>query len=144
MSTGTIRKVASMFFMDIKNDEITVSFVNNSGEVLTQGQEVVLEAAGTITKRTTAAQSPLGIVVVGSPDQERSTVNVLASYTAEGEAAADLAPGDYVFQNGNKNADGRPIYDKCAAGDKSVGLVIKGALTGGLFKLIILKSIVTV
>lgn len=142
--TGTIRGAAPMFFMDIKNDEITVSFQNNSGEVLTQGQEVVMEAAGTITKRTTAAQFPLGIVVVGAPDGERATVNVLASYTAEAEAGEDLAAGDFVFQNGTKNTNGLPVYMPCGTGEQSVAVVMKGGLTGAAIKVIILKAVVTV
>lgn len=142
--TGTIRGAAPMFFMDIKNDEITVSFQNNSGEVLTQGQEVVMEAAGTITKRTTAAQFPLGIVVVGAPDGERATVNVLASYTAEAEAGEDLAAGDFVFQNGTKNTNGLPVYMACGTGEQSVAVVMKGGLTGAAIKVIILKAVVTV
>lgn len=140
MSTGTIRDAAEMFFIDIKNDEITVSFVNDSGEELVQGQEVTIKPDGTIEKRTTEDEVLLGVVVVGAKDGLRATINVFASYTAEGEAGDDLVPGDYAFQNGTTGSTGTIVYKKSTAGKQSAAIVMKGGLTGSKVKVIILKS----
>lgn len=142
--TGSIQDKAPQVFMDLEYGSINVSFVNDSGAALTQGQEVVFKAAGTIDKRSTGAQFPLGVVVTGAEDGERAVVNVLASYTAEVEAAGTLVAGDFVYPNGNKNSVGRPIVAKCSTGQLSMAVVMKGGTVGTVVKVIYLRAVVTV
>lgn len=144
--TGTVENLAPQVLTDFSHGNLQFGFTNGSGGKLSVGQEVIFKSDGTIDKRTTGTQKPLGIVVVESADATiKATVRVAFMSAGNGVAfGGTLNPGDYVKQNGTLNGDGYPQYVVCASGDYALAQVIKGGAVNASVVVGILNSPVKV
>jgi len=144
MSTGSIQDAAVVVMTDLRHDALQLSFVNDSGALLTPGQEVTLKTDGTIDKRDAGTEVPLGIVVVGGDDGKRVTVRTYFTAVIKAKAIGGaINAGVLVKPNGLKDATtGVPEYVAGTSSDYAVGMVIKGAAENGQMIVGILDGIV--
>jgi len=142
--TGTIQESAPLVITDMRSDALQLGFVNDSGGVLTPGQEVTLKTDGTIDKRDAGSDIPLGIVIKGGADGERVTVRTYFTAVVKGKAIGGaLNAGVLVKPNGLKDATTFiPEFVASTSSDYTVGMVIKGALLNGAIIVGILDGIV--
>lgn len=145
MSTGTIQSKAPQVITDLEMDGLQTGFTNASGGELTEGQEITLKTTGTVDKRTSGSEYPLGIVVVGAKDGERLTARINAKAIMNCIAnGGTLQPGDFVIPTGTKNADNLPLYKKAVSDDIASAVVIKGATAGNAIKVAVLHGVVII
>lgn len=126
--TGTVMDKAAQTIKNMNSDCLQVSFVNDSGGILYEGQEVILKTTGLIDKRTTGVQKPLGIVVVGGADGKDITVRVYCLMILRAKAiGGTLNAGTFVKQNGNiSTTTGAVEVVAAAEGDIVSHYVLKG------------------
>lgn len=130
MSTGTIQDAAPLVITDMRSDALQLSFVNDSGDDLVAGDEVILKTDGTVDKRDAGTELPLGIVIKGAADGERVTVRTPFMAVLKGVAnGGTINAGSFVKPNGSKT-NSLPQYEVVSANDYALGLVLKGGIAG--------------
>lgn len=144
MSTGTIQNPAVQVITDMKSDVLQFTFTNGNGSALVVGDEVVLNADGSVSARTSGASRPLGIVVVGGEDGKRVTVRTFftAVINAYNNSAGAIDAGNLCYPVGSKTDD-KPNYNLVALDEYSCAVAITQSAAGSDVKIGILDSITT-
>ena len=105
-----------------------MGFINDAGEELKKGQEVILKADGTIDKRDAGSETPIGIVMKGGADGERILVKTFYTALVYGIAKGGaINAGSYLKQDSTKDAYDRFNYLVIAGTDKSISQAITAA-----------------
>jgi hypothetical protein len=131
MATTSIQNASKTKSKYYEPHSLDLSLRNGSGERLIDGQEVFISGANAVTKRTTGAQYPIGIVKVGGDNGEYVTVATSLTRDIKGIATGGtLAVGAFVRQNGTLNADGLPQYVAVTTGQYAMGIVLQGGTAG--------------
>lgn len=126
--TGTIQDAAVLVIQNLRHDALQLGFTNSQGVALAKGDEVYLHTDESVKLRSTGAQIPCGVVVVGADNGKRVTVRTyftLELNVVNGGSSA-IASGVAVVPLGTKNSEGYPEYDAAADGEFASAIVLVG------------------
>jgi len=145
MATESIMPASVTISKHAEPTGVILTLTNAFAGTLFQGQEVIMSANLSVTKRTTGTQLPIGVVTVGKGTGERVSVFTAFQRTVKGIAkGGTIAAGATVKPNGNWNtaivAEGLPEYTATAAGDYVSGVVISGGAVDTVIEIGILRT----
>lgn len=146
MSTGTIQNAALQVIGNMKHDALQYTFTNSQGAALAKGDEVYLHTDGSVKLRTSGAQRPLGVVIVGADDGERVTVRTFFTMEMDviNNTAGTVNAGDLLIPEGVKDAEGRPQYIAGVATNLACAVALTTVADGSVVRVGILDSMVVV
>lgn len=140
-TTASIGAPAIVLSPFSEKNALPLTLVNNSAGALGVGQEVIINADNSVTKRTTGAQFPIGTVKVGGAVGDFVTVETVFNRDLHAEAnGGTLATGSFVRHNGALNADNVPQVVAAVATEYAMGIVLAGGAAGTIIRVGILRS----
>lgn len=130
----TLHRYAENYSLDLtlRNGEAT--------ESIQQGQLVYLSGDNSVSRVTTGAQYPIGIMKTGAIATEIGAVRTNLLCDVQAVAMATMAAGAFVRPNGNLNADGLPEVVATTAGDNTQMIVIAGGAIGTVIRVGVLRT----
>lgn len=139
--TGSIQATPTQVINNMTSDVLQLSFLSSDAAAMKAGQEVYQHTDGSIKKRTTGTQKPLGILMSDCPIGERGLVRVPFHLVLTATVkTANLNAGVEVKPDGTLDADGYPNYVAAVSGDYVQSLTIKAGLVGAHVRIGILQS----